>query len=369
MEKFVSVVISARDEMPNIVHTVHSIANDLETFLTNDAWEIIIVDNGSKNPDSWRFLAERGMYYHRNIRVLHDPLMGNVTARNKGAKIAKGKYLFFSDAHMSYRIGSFERAIKAIQETGGIVHGAVQWMGGHDPSSPSFQYSIKIGEKLWGTWNMARIGFDNYFYIAGSGHCFLGVERQQFLDFGGYNDWFRCYGGGELYLAFKWWMMGAPVVCEPRAVGYHLSAGRGYNYHNNDLIHNMMLLGFAIGADALAERIYIRYMEKPGIHRDILDELYADAQKEAESDREMFRLKQAKSFYDVLKDRPWDSKNLEQFGEKQSFVTVYDHTWINELPAESKSFYDASPLQKELRAYIDEHLADAVYGKQKTAHQ
>ena len=46
----VSVVISARNEFPNIVHTVHSIINDLETFLDHDEFEIIIVDNGSTEP-------------------------------------------------------------------------------------------------------------------------------------------------------------------------------------------------------------------------------------------------------------------------------------------------------------------------------
>jgi len=183
----VSVVISTRDEGHNLTHTIHAIINDLETFLAPDEFEIIIVHNCSKESESWRYLMERGMFYHRTIRVLFDPIAGNVTARNKGAAIAKGEYLFFSDAHMTYRIGSFKKMIDAIDETGGIVHPAVQWMGGYSPSDPSYQYTIKIGEKIWGTWNRAVVSATESFYIPVCGHCCLGMKRQQFLDFGGMN--------------------------------------------------------------------------------------------------------------------------------------------------------------------------------------
>jgi glycosyltransferase involved in cell wall biosynthesis len=357
----VSVVISARDEFPNIVHTVHAIVNDLETFLDPHEWEIILVDNGSQDAMSWRFLQERGLYYHRNLRILHDPLMGNVTARNKGALLAKGKYLFFSDAHMSYRIGTFQYAIEAIEESGGIVHGGVQWMGGYDPAQPSLQYSIKVGEKLWGTWNMAEVSRESWFYIPCSGHCFLGVNRQQFLDFGGYNDYFRCYGGGELYLDMKWWMMGSSVVVEPRCVGYHLSAGRGYSYHQDDLIHNMMLLGYALGADALGERVYIRYMDKNGVNRDILNRLYTQAIEESTSDRAFLSSKNATSFYDILRDKPWDIKNMTRHGKAESYLSIFDRTWIDELNDEAQSFYDASILQKEFSEYVQKYLAHHIY--------
>lgn len=357
----VSVVISARDEFPNTVHTVHSIINDLETFLSRDEWEIIIVDNGSLDKINWRFFMERGLYYYRNVRILFDPIMGNVTARNKGAKIAKGKYLFFSDAHMSFRPGAFKRAIQAIDESGGIVHGAVQWMGGYEPAQPSLQYSIKVGEKLWGTWNMAEISHDSWFYIPCSGHCFLGVDREQFLNFGGYNDYFRCYGGGELYLDMKWWMFGSVVVVDPTIVVYHLSAGRGYSYHQDDLIHNMMLLGYALNADALGERVYIRYLDKEGVNLDILNRLYEQAKREAQSDRAFISFRAKISLYDLLRDKPWDEKNMLRHGKAESYLSIFDRTWIDELNEDAQSFYDSSILQKEFNEYVQKYLSHHVY--------
>jgi len=358
--KEVSVVISARDEFPNIVHTIHSIVNDLETFLKPDQFEIIIVDNGSKDKDTWRFVMERGMFFHRTVRVLHDPIMGNVSARNKGALIARGKYLFFSDAHMSYRIGSFKAMVDEIERTKGIVHPAVQWMAGYEPSDPSYQYTIKLGEKIWGTWNRSAVSVTKPFYIPVCGHCCLGMLREQFLENGGYNPYFRCYGGGELYLDLKWWMLGLSVSSVPLAIGYHLSAGRGYSFVQNDLIHNMMLMAYALGADAFAERVFIRYLGKVGVDKLNLLKMRSDAFEEAQDDRSVL-LPRTKTFLDVIINRPWDELNLKEHGAKASLIGVYDKTWTSELTGEAKEIFESSQLQKNLSKVIEEHLKDYVY--------
>ena len=359
--KTVSVIISARDEFPQIVMTVHAIIADLETFLAPHEWEIIIVDNCSKDPDSWRFLSERGLYAHRNLRILHDPIAGNVTARNKGARIANGKWIFFSDAHMSYRIGSFKAMIDALEQYGGIVHPSVQWMGGYDPSEPSHQYTIKLGEKIWGTWNRNIVSSTEPFYIPICGHCCLGMSRQQFLDFGGYNNWFRCYGGGEVYLDMKFWMLGSNVMSVPKAVAYHLSAGRGYSFKQDDLIHNMMLLGLALGEDAMAERVYIRYMGKGGVNNEHLTRLWKEAKREAEEDRQKFLPKIKRSFIDCLVEKPWDILNLEMHGTASSSIGVYNHTWVDTLSGEAKTYFESSSLQREFQEVINTKLSQYVY--------
>lgn len=358
----VSVVISTRDEGSNLAHTCHAIINDLETFLKPDEFELILVHNNPTDSMGYRYLMERGMFNYRTIRVLFDPIAGNVTARNKGAKLAKGKYLFFSDAHMSYRIGSFKAMINALDEYGGMVHPSVQWMGGYDPSGRNYQYSIKLGEKIWGTWNNRIVGDGTKpFYIPICGHCCLGVLREQFEQFEGYNDYFRCYGGGEVYLDIKWWMLGSTVMCVPSAVGYHLSAGRGYNFYQNDLIHNMMLLGYALGADAMAERVYLRYLAKQGVSNETLLALHTQALDEARHDREILLPKTTKSFYDCITDRSWDAKNMELHGKANSGILIYDRTWTTTLTDEARALFDASPLQAELQKRIDSEWSHLVY--------
>lgn len=368
----VSVVISARNEFPNIVHTVHGILNDLSSFLEHREYEIIIVDNGSTDNTSSPnivgtsdFLRMRGVFHDRVVKIVHDPVMGNVSARNKGAAIATGEYLFFSDAHMSYKPGSFKAMMEAIDESGGIVHPSVDWMGAF-PAEPNYQYSVKLGEKMWGTWARNKVA-DTWFYIPMSGHCCLGMKRQQFLDFGGYNPFFRCYGGGEFYLDMKWWMLGSSVVCEPRALCYHLSAGRGYSYDHDDLVHNMMLCAYVIGGEPWAERLLVTYLNKTGARPERVRELYRQAREEGAPDRAWIEEHATRTFHDILDTLPWDAANKEWHGTAKSGLLIFEN-WVNELRTEeAKELYETSTMQQELSRTINERWGVHVYKKQEQA--
>src|SRR3990167_944981 len=128
-----SVIIPARSEFPNVVHTVHSILNcwEADGFDYHDI-EIIIVDNCSSErySDDTKFfthpvdqgtssyLEARGIFHTGIVKTHYYPLAGNHTARNRGAEIARGRFLFFSDAHMSYRPGFFKHMLVSCEESG-----------------------------------------------------------------------------------------------------------------------------------------------------------------------------------------------------------------------------------------------------------
>jgi len=367
----VSVVIPARNEFPNIVHTVYSLINDLETFLSPAEFEIIICANCI---DDWHltekdrraikgtvdYLMPMGAYANRVIRVIYDPIAGNHSTRNKGALLARGKYLFMSDAHMSYKVGYFKRMIRAIDETKGIVHGAIGWLGAYPPSSSTgYQYTIKLGDEIRGTWNNYLLA-DDYFYIPLQGHCCLGVDRKQFLEFGGYPEYHRCYGGGEFYLDMKWWMFGSNVVVDPQAIAYHLRSSRGYSYNYNDLIHNIFLIGHSLGIEEWAERSYLNWLRKG--NKETLDRLWNEAEKEAQKDKEFIAKKKVKTFNELIVERPWDKLNDEKYGRHNSAMSIFHDSWlplIKGTPAEEP--YNNSELQKNLEKFINEKLSDYVF--------
>lgn len=376
-----SVIIPARNEFPNIVHTIYSIWHcwEADGFGINDI-EIIIVDNCSHNWEDekydWQkpgdrgtvtYLMPRGAYWDRRIRVLYDPIPGNHSARNKGAAIARGKYLFFSDAHMAYKPGVFKYGIQACEESGGIVHCGINWMGAYAKDSTDnrtgLQYTIKLGEEWKGTWNPYRPWSDGWFYIPSQGHCSLFVNRKQFLDFGGYPKVHRTYGGGEFYTNMKWWMMGSCVAAEPRAVGYHLASGRGYNYHHDDYIHNVLNCAYAVGADTWRERTYINYLRNG--RKEVLDKMMEEGEREMASDREFIASRSIYSFDDLLVNKPWDSMNMTRGGAKNSSMLVFHPTWLAllEKSPHAKEVYDNSPLQKSLHDFIVNELWDHVYHK------
>ncbi len=382
----VSIVISARQEFPNVAHTIHSIINDLTLMgLGYGDFEIILVDNGSEDGTSTFFTyaksnttksgwecSRRGMVYNGTLKILYDPVMGNVSARNRGAEFATGKYLFFCDAHIAIRPHSFERMIKAVDESGGIVHPVIEWMGAYPPVG-GFQYSVKIGEKFWGTWNRLAVSVDDWFYIPMSGHCCFCVNREQFIKWGGYNNFFRVYGGGEPYLDLKWWRMGSSAVCEPRALVYHLSAGRGYSYHYDDLMHNMALSAYTVGGMKWAERILITYLDKPSANKDIVWRLYNEAMAEGKEDFDFIEKNAPFSFDQLIyhkgecdgtkcqrSQKPpvphpmsiWDVRNEEKFGRHLSAIVIFEN-WLDKLRnPEALKIYKESIYQQDGKSLL-----------------
>ena len=678
----VSVIIPARNEFPQIAFTIQSIINDLETFLSPAEFEIIIVANCC---DDWYnverdrrgcggtvdYLMPRGIYWNRVLQVIYDPIAGNHATRNKGVMRARGKYVFFSDGHMSYRRGFFKSMIETIDKTGGMVHGTIGWLGAYPVGiSMGYQYTIKLGEEIkgcvdekteiltkkgWKKWNEvnyktefatvrmetkeiefqkpteltiydhngeailfegrsinalltpnhrtiyddykngwnikpadkidphnhripiatrgykgikepiykdelvsligwiitegnfredgsicitqyneenreiiknlverleftyfqkkrgdviininpskkikevlprkeltfdfllhltkiqqqllfdsliagdgwigdkktgARItnfyqvntttanafqllcvflgkasrdtikqpwknrygkkpihhisikknkythGFekkvvhyqgkmwcptlpngtifirrngiviatgqtwnnyklaDDYFYIPLQGHCCLGCLRKQFIEFDGYPWYHRCYGGGEFYLDMKWWLFGSSVVVDPQAIGYHLCAPRGYSYHHDDYVHNVMAIGMALGMDGWTERAYINWCRKGT--PEVMKRLWDEAKKETVEDRDFITKKAKKTVNELLIERPWDKLNDKLHGKHNSSMLIFQDTIIPSFkgtPAQAL-YDDPKYKQKELADFIDKNLADKVY--------
>jgi len=367
----VSVILPIRNEFPAVTFTVQSIINDLETFLEPAEFEIIIVANCC---DDWYgiekgrracggsvdYLMPRGMYWNRVLRVIQDPIAGNHSTRNHGVELARGKYVFFSDGHMSYKKGFFQRMIRAIDKTGGMVHGTIGWLGAY-PVGPSmgYQYTIKLGEEIKGTWNNYKLA-DDYFHIPLQGHCCLGCTRSQFIEFDGYPKYHRCYGGGEFYLDMKWWMFGSNVSVDPQAIGYHLCAPRGYSYNHDDYIHNVLAIGMALGMDDWVERAYINWCRKG--RPEVMQRLWDEAKKETEEDKKFISDKAVKSMNELLIERPWDKLNDKLHGKHNSAMLIFHPTWIPLIkgtPAEK--MYNESEGQKRLDKFIWENLKEYVY--------
>lgn len=373
-----SVVIPARNEFPNLPHTVHSIINSWES--DGYDWrqlEIIIVDNCSDehalderyetHPVDFgqsTYLMGRGIYVSRVVRVHYDPVAGNHSARNKGAEMARGKYVFFSDAHMSYGPTFFKKMLAATEESGGLVHAAIAWMGGFPPrmGAVGMQYTLKLGEEIKGTWSSYMVTPNKWFYIAAQGHCSVMCNRRQFLDFGGYPKIHRSYGGGEFYLDMKWWMFGSTVAVVPDAIGYHLKSYRGYVWYHDDYIHNILNIGYALSIDEWVERAMFNWMRNG--RREVLENMMSEAEREMKSDREFIDRRKVRTFNDILVKRPWDTMNDERHGSHNSSILIFHDTWLGLLSTAPKWLqekYEKSELQKKLAKFIDENLASFVY--------
>lgn len=349
----VSIVIGARNEAKTLPMTVNNLMEDMHASGITK-WEFVIQDNGSDDETSlfycwkptdksgrWQYtFSPRGMVAENRLRVFFDPVYSNVGTRNHGVNHSRYENIIFADAHISVRPGTIMSTLKALYEFGGIIHSPVAWMGSCSTNpQQSYQYSYKVGEKIWGTWNRLKIA-DTPFYIPICGHCWLAVKKKEFVEKRGYPYAQRVYGGGEPYLDTKWWMTGSTSMCDPGSLVYHLSAGRGYNWDNADLIHNMFLVSYILGGEKWSDRLLITYLNKSGTDHDYVRKLHGEALKEGQEDKdwldankimefdELLALDKPQDRTDGLTRRPhamrlWDIKNEELHGTHGSFVQEF----------------------------------------------
>ncbi len=303
----ISVVIGARNEYPTILGTIFSFIEELEHW--DYPYEIIIVDNMSTD-NTAAILKDKMRRWIREkfLKVIeYNDAPANVTIRNIGAREATGEVVFLSDAHVTIRPGTLHGMIQGWCKRGGLWHSATN-IWGDTSDIKCYGYELRLVEKFWG--NLCRgvpkeISLDGkptvpYYRVPMASHCCLMAERKQYLDFGGYCEAFKCYGGGEPYLDLLWWLFGSEVFIYADGLIRHafglipswrsakkdvgmrtkvhkrdrthtsdikkgdeyLTYARGYAWTNDWFEYNFMLSAYVIGGYSWLQKHYSRYFSK-----------------------------------------------------------------------------------------------------------
>jgi len=114
-----TIVIPAYNEAENIEKTVLAAQQVCKAFF--DGYEIIVVDDASK--DNTSSIVKRIVKKNSDVLLLtHKENNGKAAALNTGFNIAKGKYLFYTDADNQYDINSI-RGLKNLIGKADIVSG------------------------------------------------------------------------------------------------------------------------------------------------------------------------------------------------------------------------------------------------------
>ena len=348
----VSVVVTARNEYPVILGTILSFYNELEHF--DYPFEIIVVDNMSDDLGP-QVLKDR---FRRWIRlgilkvINYDKRPANVLVRNVGARAATGKVVILCDAHLSIKTGTLDLMIKNWQTHGGLWHSAtIIW--GDTSDIRCYGYKLKLEEKFWG--NLSKHLPDQAkdekgqlqpYTVPMASHCLVLAGRKEYLDFGGYSENFRCYGGGEPYLDLKWWLFGSKVWVEPRGLVRHafgtraiwkksgtkrklnravmsrdgqlktqleigdeyLHYARGYAWNNEQLHFNFMLSAYTIGGYEWLQKIYRVYWNARKGNPRYLSEikrLRGEVLRDGATERAEIAQRQKLTLDQLLKKKPW----------------------------------------------------------------
>jgi len=214
----VSVVLGVRNEYPVILGTILSFVEEFEFW--GYPYEIIVVDNMSTDSTTW-ILKDKFRRWCREkpplLKVVeYNDGPANVKVRNLGAREATGEVVFLGDGHLSIKTGTCHGMIQGWLRRGGLWHSAIN-IWGDTTDIKCYGYDLKLEERFWG--NLCRgipdqafkDGVSMPYRVPMASHCCLMAGREEYLDVGGYNESFRCYGGGEPYLDLKWWLFGKEV--------------------------------------------------------------------------------------------------------------------------------------------------------------
>jgi len=364
----VSLVIPARNEYPQILGTILNIVECLEFW--DYEYEIIVVSNQS-NDGMPEVLEDRFRHWvkERRLKVVYfDDRPACWHARNVGVEVASGDVLVICDGHMSVGVATLHNMIQLWSRYGGLWHSASQMWG--DPRGTRlYGYSLKIEEKFWG--NLSRhipsevveAGRPPYTIPMAQYSLFL-LGRQEFLDVGGFHPGFKCYGGGEPYLAFKWHLLGKRVWMYPKGLVRHafglkaswrtardgargtpfargkgptdaaklisgkdevLGYHRGYSWNNDQLWFNFLLCAYVIGGEKWLNQRYERYVVQcKSVNRylDGLKRLREEAFETGQADRKWILEHQVVEFDDLIEDQPWNTFETISLGGAPEVLDV-----------------------------------------------
>lgn len=120
----ISAIVCTYNRAGFVVRAIESLANQT---LNRDDYEILVVDNGSR--DDTRRLVEDKLLTIPNLRYVHEPRLGLSNARNAGVASSRGRILAFLDDDAIASPGwlkEISRVFESTQPSPGLLCGPVE---------------------------------------------------------------------------------------------------------------------------------------------------------------------------------------------------------------------------------------------------
>jgi GT2 family glycosyltransferase len=195
--------------------------------------EIIVADDASTD-GCVELLVERfpDVIVHRHPRRL-----GPSPTKDLAARRSRGKILIFLDAHCKPEVGALRQLVSMVAETDGqailvpstVVLNGETWT--NNLAEIGLGYQVDLENLQW-SWlkpaDLTRSGpfFESPTLIG----CCLALTRSLYERLGGFDPDMFSWGVEDVELGVKSWMLGHPVLCEPRAIVGHRFQTGGFHY-------------------------------------------------------------------------------------------------------------------------------------------
>ncbi len=214
----VSVIISNRNDTHFLAVTIRSALEELKAV--PGGGEVIIVDNSDAEYKQAVRHVIPGGYLGKEVKLYFQDYPCLFTARETAARKASGQYILCVDSHNLFGRDSIIKAVHFMnrhkEKTLGFGSLPVNWLCQHA------RHSKHDMLHLHGTWGKL---YDTERRISWKGQPWI-CNRDWFLEkLGGYGCFSAnklCWGGGDMYLGVKSWLLGYENWAIPAAPVIHL---------------------------------------------------------------------------------------------------------------------------------------------------
>ncbi|AGY78213.1 glycosyltransferase family 2 protein [Clostridium autoethanogenum] len=232
----VSIIIPCKNEVNNLKWTLDSIMKSKN--LLN--FEIIVVDDASSDSSTQFLNSDLNKSIYKDIILIKTDNVGVSRARNAGAKIAKGKYLFFCDAHIKICDHLLDNLVSTLKiSNSDLAAPCILDMY----NSLAVSYGMTWDNNLKPKWLESNPNFITEIPFA-CGCAFI-ITKKTFNKIHGFNKIFEIYGSEDFEICLKAWLYGYKLTINPNIKVRHLFKQKhSYKITYSNLIYNMLCLSY-----------------------------------------------------------------------------------------------------------------------------
>jgi GT2 family glycosyltransferase len=255
MSTDVSFVIPSHNEGPNLRKTIES----LQTSTTDCSYEIIVIDNGSRDGSS-DFLSQ--MDRGAALRLIKtDHRLGVAKSRNMGADLVSGEVLVFVDAHVLFQPGWIGPLLEVLKrESVGVAAPGVSAWGNAGSKGYGMQWRNARLDIEW----LSKKSNDPYPVPLVPGLC-MALRTDFFRQIGGFDPGMVNWGSEDLEICLRSWLLGYEVLIIPSIEVSHLFRSRhGYQVDWTDVLCNLLRTVFLHFNQARTDRVIASVRSFPG---------------------------------------------------------------------------------------------------------
>jgi glycosyltransferase involved in cell wall biosynthesis len=232
-----SIIIPCKNEFNTLKPTVDSILQSKNST----SFEIIVVDDSSQDNSSVFMESTENKDLYEKVFLLKTNNLGAAGARNAGARIAKGKYLFFCDAHVEVQDGWLDSLVDTLKCTEyHIVAPCVLDL--NNPLSAGYgQTWDKLLNIYWLIEEPA--GISDIPIACG---CAFGITRDAFDAIGGFHPLFQIWGKEDEELCLRAWLYGYKCAINPAVKVKHLfRQSHPYEISYDNVTYNFLCMAYS----------------------------------------------------------------------------------------------------------------------------